>query len=200
VNAERTKLIRFEGVFLRKCLPFDGFSAMNNEKDWEKAVVLIHQCRLECRVHENVESVQINPDFILISQSSSTTEVVVALMAEKKIWKLQTSSLRDFLDLSTFLIHSKVPTWSMSPVCQGCSKDFSLGVRKHHCRNCGKVTCSQCTVKPRFTFEGFSRMKKVCNSCLLLINSQISIIRELNRNLMFDDFSNKSVLGRNSRS
>jgi len=33
--------------------------------------------------------------------------------------------------------------------CNGCQKSFSFWVRRHHCRNCGKIFCSECTA-----FEG----------------------------------------------
>ena len=29
--------------------------------------------------------------------------------------------------------------------CTECSTDFSLLVRKHHCRNCGKIFCNSCS-------------------------------------------------------
>eukprot|EP01104_Vermistella_antarctica_P014861 TRINITY_DN4749_c2_g1_i1.p1 TRINITY_DN4749_c2_g1~~TRINITY_DN4749_c2_g1_i1.p1 ORF type:complete len:446 (+),score=117.91 TRINITY_DN4749_c2_g1_i1:230-1567(+) len=40
------------------------------------------------------------------------------------------------------------PRWesdSAARKCRGCASDFSMFVRKHHCRNCGQVFCQRCT-------------------------------------------------------
>jgi hypothetical protein len=200
VNAERTKLNPVEGVFIRKKYNLEQFSGFEDDQEWEKVIIRIYQSRLECTVVDRTETIIINHEFIIMSQSSSLKEVTFAMMADKKIWKLQASCLRDFLDLTTCLVHSKVPTWSISPICQVCSKDFNIASKKHHCRNCGKVTCNKCTVKSSFNFEGFSKISKVCKSCLDLINSQIIVIRDLNRSILFQSEScNKSVISRNSK-
>jgi len=49
--------------------------------------------------------------------------------------------------------------------CVGCGKPFSVFSRKHHCRNCGQVFCSNClNLKIKIPFYGTEQ--KVCKSCL----------------------------------
>lgn len=54
--------------------------------------------------------------------------------------------------------------------CHGCQRDFTLTVRKHHCRNCGQIFCNECSSKS--TSVGNSRKPlRVCESCFKELNS-----------------------------
>ncbi|XP_018794281.1 PREDICTED: rabankyrin-5 [Bactrocera latifrons] len=56
--------------------------------------------------------------------------------------------------------------WSESDVCQECRIKFSLTVRKHHCRHCGRVLCSKCSNNdvPILKF-GLNKPTRVCCTC-----------------------------------
>ena len=54
--------------------------------------------------------------------------------------------------------------------CHGCQRDFTLTVRKHHCRNCGQIFCNECSSKSASV--GNSRKPlRVCESCFKELNS-----------------------------
>ena len=70
------------------------------------------------------------------------------------------------------------PEWLESDNCQLCNRPFfwnipdmyeqtQLGVRQHHCRNCGKAVCHNCSPKfsilPKFGYEIDVRICKECN-------------------------------------
>jgi ankyrin repeat protein len=37
------------------------------------------------------------------------------------------------------------PKWADGDFCSECESKFTLTMRKHHCRHCGRVICSKCT-------------------------------------------------------
>ena len=50
-------------------------------------------------------------------------------------------------------------------MCQLCSLDFSLTVRRHHCRACGKVVCSSCSAnKAPIKYRQYETVR-VCYVC-----------------------------------
>ncbi|KAJ1835806.1 Vacuolar protein-sorting-associated protein 27 [Coemansia sp. RSA 2711] len=63
---------------------------------------------------------------------------------------------------------ASAPEWEDSPVCQRCRTAFTFTNRKHHCRNCGKCFCNDCssntTPIPRFAIY---EPVRVCHGCYL---------------------------------
>ncbi|KAJ2799675.1 Vacuolar protein-sorting-associated protein 27 [Coemansia guatemalensis] len=63
---------------------------------------------------------------------------------------------------------ASAPEWEDSPVCQRCRTQFTFTNRKHHCRNCGKCFCNDCssntTTIPRFAIY---EPVRVCHGCYL---------------------------------
>ena len=56
--------------------------------------------------------------------------------------------------------------------CTSCSTAFSLSVRKHHCRRCGEIFCTQCAGKtarlPRLGYG--TTAQRVCESCFSAVS------------------------------
>ncbi|OMJ87911.1 hypothetical protein SteCoe_10230 [Stentor coeruleus] len=181
LKAEKSKLDNFEGLFMRKIYDFNTFQTKDDDDAWEKVKIKIHQAKIECHQNHNIEIHNIDCDFLIFHQNHRNKELVLCLISEKKIWKIQALNLRQFLDTSTILMNSKIPTWSISPVCQLCSKAFSIAKRRHHCRNCGKNICKKCILVTDYGIEGFCKLTKVCKSCYILIDGQIGIIKNIER-------------------
>jgi hypothetical protein len=49
--------------------------------------------------------------------------------------------------------------------CRGCLQDFSMIIRKHHCRNCGDVFCGTCS-SFRIKLPGYDDRQRVCLHCV----------------------------------
>ncbi|KAF7989438.1 hypothetical protein HCN44_008112 [Aphidius gifuensis] len=78
-------------------------------------------------------------------------------------------------------------TWEESDTCQSCGKPFfwnmrammdqrQIGLRQHHCRNCGRALCAKCTTKrlpiPKMGFEFEVR---VCDPCHIQLKAENQI-------------------------
>ncbi|XP_017759321.1 PREDICTED: hepatocyte growth factor-regulated tyrosine kinase substrate isoform X2 [Eufriesea mexicana] len=63
------------------------------------------------------------------------------------------------------------PAWADGDVCHRCRVSFGMVQRKHHCRACGQVFCSQCSSKvstlPKF---GIEKEVRVCEVCYEQVN------------------------------
>lgn len=72
------------------------------------------------------------------------------------------------------------PEWIDGEVCHRCRSTFSILIRRHHCRNCGQVFCSQCSQKtaalPQF---GIEREVRVCDACYELVTKPAATIKKL---------------------
>ncbi|KAL4631297.1 RUN and FYVE domain-containing protein 1 [Arapaima gigas] len=52
--------------------------------------------------------------------------------------------------------------------CKQCQKEFSIARRKHHCRNCGDIYCSQCSSN-ELALPSYPRPVRVCDTCHTLL-------------------------------
>lgn len=62
---------------------------------------------------------------------------------------------------------SQQSPWTLTPTqCQECGKGFTITVRKHHCRHCGRALCSKCSDEevPIVKF-GENKPVRVCKIC-----------------------------------
>ncbi|VDL60293.1 unnamed protein product [Hymenolepis diminuta] len=48
--------------------------------------------------------------------------------------------------------------------CTSCNKEFTISIRKHHCRHCGKVFCNACSSKKTATTAS-KDPQRVCDAC-----------------------------------
>ncbi|KAG5674000.1 hypothetical protein PVAND_003993 [Polypedilum vanderplanki] len=65
--------------------------------------------------------------------------------------------------------------WSSSDFCQECATKFSLTMRKHHCRHCGRMICSQCSNNdvPIIKF-GINKPVRVCRICFEVLQTGVT--------------------------
>ncbi|EJD74109.1 FYVE zinc finger family protein [Loa loa] len=63
------------------------------------------------------------------------------------------------------------PCWADGHSCSECEVKFSLTVRKHHCRHCGRLVCASCSEQevPIFKY-GIEKPVRVCQICGDILN------------------------------
>lgn len=58
------------------------------------------------------------------------------------------------------------PAWEDNVVCTKCRSEFTTFLRKHHCRNCGRVFCYLCSGKTMsLPWYGIGQDVRVCDGC-----------------------------------
>lgn len=78
--------------------------------------------------------------------------------------KLQVNAMKDEAS-------SVGSTWqndSEAANCKICDKEFSLGRRRHHCRNCGGIFCDKCSDN-KMALASSAKPLRVCDNCYMLL-------------------------------
>ncbi|ODN05636.1 Early endosome antigen 1 [Orchesella cincta] len=55
--------------------------------------------------------------------------------------------------------------------CSTCTKEFTLIIRKHHCRHCGQIFCNDCSSKSA-SVPSSKKPVRVCDGCFVKLTSQ----------------------------
>ncbi|KYN28209.1 RUN and FYVE domain-containing protein 2 [Trachymyrmex cornetzi] len=70
-------------------------------------------------------------------------------------------------------------TWAndrMVTQCKGCSREFNMTRRKHHCRNCGNIFCNACSDNTT-VLPNSAKPVRVCDECYVFLVSRYSVVR-----------------------
>uniref|UniRef100_A0AAF5DA06 FYVE-type domain-containing protein n=1 Tax=Strongyloides stercoralis TaxID=6248 RepID=A0AAF5DA06_STRER len=58
------------------------------------------------------------------------------------------------------------PKWAEGEICLECKTKFTLTMRKHHCRHCGRLVCSKCSEKTMPLIKyGIQKPVRICEIC-----------------------------------
>ncbi|CEF65443.1 BTB/POZ-like domain and FYVE zinc finger domain and Ankyrin repeat and Zinc finger, FYVE/PHD-type domain and BTB/POZ fold domain and BTB/POZ domain and Zinc finger, RING/FYVE/PHD-type domain and Zinc finger, FYVE-related domain and Ankyrin repeat-containing domain-containing protein [Strongyloides ratti] len=58
------------------------------------------------------------------------------------------------------------PKWAEGETCLECKTKFTLTMRKHHCRHCGRLVCSKCSEKTMPLIKyGIQKPVRICEIC-----------------------------------
>ncbi|CAD5206644.1 unnamed protein product [Bursaphelenchus okinawaensis] len=80
----------------------------------------------------------------------------------------------NFLE-SLLICLDREPKWGEGDACSDCDIKFSLTMRKHHCRHCGRLTCSKCSEQqiPILKYN-LAKNVRVCRVCYAVLTTGIS--------------------------
>ncbi|GAU94128.1 hypothetical protein RvY_05957 [Ramazzottius varieornatus] len=103
--------------------------------------------------------------------AQATTSPAVAIPADPSTSHYRQNLLVSAGERARSTTSKDPPAWipdEQALLCAACDAPFTFVRRKHHCRNCGKVFCQQCSSNtiplPHFQIQ---RPVRVCNNCML---------------------------------
>lgn len=92
------------------------------------------------------------------------------------MWYLETGGW--FIDLQ-YLYNKPRAHWEADELvdeCQTCLIPFNIFIRRHHCRNCGGIFCSECTSE-KIKVVGYEHEERVCAICFDNVQSDIKFYK-----------------------
>ncbi|XP_013118412.2 pleckstrin homology domain-containing family F member 1 homolog [Stomoxys calcitrans] len=107
----------------------------------------------------------------LIRTTTKSFVVCAATPTEKQEWMAHINKcVEDLLRKSGKKpVENHAAVWvpdAEANVCMHCKKtQFTMIVRRHHCRNCGAVVCGPCSSKKFLLPQQSSKPQRVCSSC-----------------------------------
>ncbi|XP_069702850.1 RUN and FYVE domain-containing protein 2 isoform X1 [Periplaneta americana] len=60
--------------------------------------------------------------------------------------------------------------------CKGCSKEFNITRRRHHCRNCGEIFCNACSDNA-MSLPSSAKPVRVCDDCHVFLVGRYSVVQ-----------------------
>lgn len=112
-----------------------------------------------------------NAEKITIFNYQVNIQIIVETLFISRIFQVPSRHL-----LNRLLDQLSQPSkWTHTDLCQECGKSFSITVRKHHCRHCGRALCSRCSEQdvPIIKF-GENKPVKVCNICFDVLRGGVN--------------------------
>jgi hypothetical protein len=109
--------------------------------------------------------------------AESASRTSESLMSPRRSWQSDGLSPTNLAGASggrvpvrNFRGNVSAPTWARDknyPACISCSREFTLLLRRHHCRGCGLIFCAGCTPSKMQlpTSWGIKDPKRVCLTC-----------------------------------
>lgn len=64
-------------------------------------------------------------------------------------------------------------------MCQDCCNEFTLSFRRHHCRACGRVVCSDCSSNQAPLKYLNYKSSRVCDKCFSILQKNFSQMEKL---------------------
>jgi hypothetical protein len=180
-KSERTKLCPIKANVYMKTCELSLLKSVHEKVSWFESEILIHRSVLSVSYSSVQREVQINENFLILLQDQGKLEVSFLLDDTNEVYFLRLLHFRQFKDVVQALFVSKRPSWILSPVCQNCSRSFNVTIRNHHCRNCGKHICGQCSEFTSLEISGYLGQQRVCSGCLgtvLSLTKKILNLRE----------------------
>lgn len=183
-KAQKIKQQQFEGEFLITIISINEQN--NNEEEYKThyANVKLHRGILSIETSEISEQITIDKNIALVNKSDYNMTITLCITKEKKmLWRFKAKGLRNYFIFSNTISYSRIPTWSISPICQVCSFGVNSKFSKN-CGSCGIMLCKYCITEESYKIVSDMKQVKVCRSCEEIITKQITLSNQfLNQRL-----------------
>jgi hypothetical protein len=124
-----------------------------------------------------LKSIKLDQNFKVTSEVLDKRSLIISHSSGKvkASFLLRIDSKEHFNQLCNFFKSLSRPVWDdkSSLFCKICAREFTFFRRQHHCRNCGKVVCSNHgSQKVDLKFMGYSKDQRVCSACFKILTAK----------------------------
>jgi hypothetical protein len=146
--------------------------------------------KLETLIVEDIPDSEKHKFCFKIKSSKKSFIVIAKSIQDKERWLTEINkAARKIIDQASQLgpidqlNRYQAPVWKADKdfkQCFACNEFFSLFRRRHHCRECGNLFCSPCSVRRVVIHEiSCKRPSRICDSCFLNLSTRMEIHDEI---------------------
>ncbi|XP_011701440.1 PREDICTED: RUN and FYVE domain-containing protein 2 isoform X3 [Wasmannia auropunctata] len=164
------------------------------EREWRTSLQETSICNTEkiSQLHQEIDQLKrvseryltLQEEYYALKEVCSEQErTLEELGGQLSAAKLAAAELREAADNAQQQQQSALQegsvTWAndrMVTQCKGCSREFNMTRRKHHCRNCGNIFCNACSDNTT-VLPNSAKPVRVCDECYVFLVSRYSVVR-----------------------
>ena len=167
------------------CDPLDSDGLVAHHDQRQRRLVQIHSCHLAevTSLRRDLQAARlaltqagIKPETVLSSEEiPDPFDPIASSGVESTASEVSWEAVEDG-DTDTPRPTLWIPDHAASS-CMGCSTQFWFGRRKHHCRSCGRLFCSECSDNTApLPAEQLYTPVRVCDGCYKMISGELLVM------------------------
>ncbi|XP_020278626.1 RUN and FYVE domain-containing protein 2 isoform X1 [Pseudomyrmex gracilis] len=164
------------------------------EREWRTSLQETSICNTEkiSQLHQEIDQLKrvsekyltLQEEYYALKEVCSEHErTLEELGGQLSAAKLAAAELREAADNAQLQqqqsLQEGAVTWANDRLvtqCKGCSREFNMTRRKHHCRNCGHIFCNACSDNTT-VLPNSAKPVRVCDECYVFLVSRYSVMR-----------------------
>ncbi|PSN57597.1 RUN and FYVE domain-containing protein 2 [Blattella germanica] len=128
-------------------------------------------------LQETMKYVSLQEEYYQLKEQCLEQEQTLEELGNQlSISKLQVADLKEEATRNIAKVDGQWASDKEVSHCKGCSKEFNITRRRHHCRNCGEIFCNSCSDNT-MSLASSAKPVRVCDDCHVFLVGRYSVVQ-----------------------